>query len=389
MKTTTKTNLHEIKQKLPKAKKEEYQQNNWLFQFQKGGIAPSDELDMLQDNLLLNAIPDVVYNENYAKILNPENDFCLEILPKDSLLLSNFKFRINAYLDLTKNLQKYEEVNNITIFPKEVKVKYSEEWQQKNSNKQTNVEIKTIQQISDVFFSTPYKGTIKKYSILSDIQKNHSYLKDLLSVSYQFNIQKEQLQFPYAEKTNDEIPLENLTEKNQIKWANMINLWEDELGDTGYTSSEFRFRVMGDCFFGLLRHYLRVDDVIIRIYDTRYYHDFTWNYILREFQVREDTYKNIKSKGFEFTPQWNLDQGNFYYLQFVFFLFQDNLMLFTNFWMLFQLKERKFILNDIYLFLFIYYLNYMEVFFSIDIYFLKKKTFVLFYFFYLVNQNIQ
>jgi len=47
---------------------------------------------------------------------------------------------------------------------------------------------------------------------------------------------------------------------------------------------------MGDCWFALLRHYLRVDDVLIRIYDTRYYHEFGKNYILREFQVREDTY---------------------------------------------------------------------------------------------------
>lgn len=54
----------------------------------------------------------------------------------------------------------------------------------------------------------------------------------------------------------------------------MVHLWEDELGDNGDTTSEFRFRVMGDCFFGLLRHYLRLDDVMIRIYDTRIYHDF-------------------------------------------------------------------------------------------------------------------
>jgi len=47
--------------------------------------------------------------------------------------------------------------------------------------------------------------------------------------------------------------------------------------------SEFRFRVMNDCFFGLLRHYLRVDEVLIRVYDTRIYHEFDKNYILREF----------------------------------------------------------------------------------------------------------
>jgi type 2A phosphatase activator TIP41 len=89
-----------------------------------------------------------------------------------------------------------------------------------------------------------------------------------------------------------------LTENNPIIWHSFIELWEDELGDNGLTSSDFRFRVMEDCFFGLIRHYLRVDEVIIRIYDTRIYHDFKWNYILREFTVREDTWENIAKAGF-------------------------------------------------------------------------------------------
>ena len=47
---------------------------------------------------------------------------------------------------------------------------------------------------------------------------------------------------------------------------------------------------MEDCFFCLIRHYLRVDDVMIRIYDTRIFHDYDTNYILREFNAKEDTY---------------------------------------------------------------------------------------------------
>jgi len=70
----------------------------------------------------------------------------------------------------------------------------------------------------------------------------------------------------------------------------MIDLWEDELDDNGETKSEFRFRTMNDCFFGLIRFYLRLDDVIIRIYDTRIYHDYSKNYILREFSIKEDKY---------------------------------------------------------------------------------------------------
>jgi len=62
---------------------------------------------------------------------------------------------------------------------------------------------------------------------------------------------------------------------------------------------------MKDFFYGLLRYYLRINEVIIRIYDTRIYHSFDTNYIHREFIVFfnvylfkelevKDSYKNIK-----------------------------------------------------------------------------------------------
>lgn len=45
---------------------------------------------------------------------------------------------------------------------------------------------------------------------------------------------------------------------------------------------------MGDCFFGLIRSYLRIDDVLIRLLDTRIYHDFKTDFILRDFTHREE-----------------------------------------------------------------------------------------------------
>jgi len=63
---------------------------------------------------------------------------------------------------------------------------------------------------------------------------------------------------------------------------------------------------MGNCFLGLLRNYLRVDNVICRIIDTRIFHSFGENYILRDFQVKENTYDQIKAKGFVFTSDFSL-----------------------------------------------------------------------------------
>ncbi len=63
---------------------------------------------------------------------------------------------------------------------------------------------------------------------------------------------------------------------------------------------------MKDCFFGLLRSYLRVDNVLVRIIDTRLFHSFGDNYIFREFQVKENSYDDLYNKGFKVTSEWSL-----------------------------------------------------------------------------------
>lgn len=47
-------------------------------------------------------------------------------------------------------------------------------------------------------------------------------------------------------------------------------------------------------FFVLLRFYLRVDDVLIRINDTRLYYEKDNQYILREYTSKESKAKDLK-----------------------------------------------------------------------------------------------
>ncbi len=53
-------------------------------------------------------------------------------------------------------------------------------------------------------------------------------------------------------------------------------------------------RAMPSGFFVLLRYYLRVDDVLIRINDTRLYYEKEKDYILREYTSRESKAKDLK-----------------------------------------------------------------------------------------------
>lgn len=50
---------------------------------------------------------------------------------------------------------------------------------------------------------------------------------------------------------------------------------------------------MPTSFFVLLRYFLRVDGVMVRVNDTRYFHDFTKDYVLREYTNRESGIKQL------------------------------------------------------------------------------------------------
>lgn len=51
---------------------------------------------------------------------------------------------------------------------------------------------------------------------------------------------------------------------------------------------------MPSSFFILLRYFLRVDNVLIKINDTRLYHEFENNYIIREYTSRESKVDELK-----------------------------------------------------------------------------------------------
>jgi type 2A phosphatase activator TIP41 len=83
--------------------------------------------------------------------------------------------------------------------------------------------------------------------------------------------------------STSEIPVARLGRENPILHWGEIYLYEDDLGDQGYCACTLRFRVMHDCFYVLHRYYLRVDEVLVRVMDTRLFHSYDTNFIIREF----------------------------------------------------------------------------------------------------------
>ena len=102
------------------------------------------------------------------------------------------------------------------------------------------------------------------------------------------------------------IPFDMLGPENPIIHFGEVYQFESDLEDCGYTMSKIRFRVMDNCFYILLRYYLRVDGVRVRCFDTRIFHEFGQDFVHREFQYRESNYDELRANGFEFEPDWML-----------------------------------------------------------------------------------
>jgi type 2A phosphatase activator TIP41 len=52
---------------------------------------------------------------------------------------------------------------------------------------------------------------------------------------------------------------------------------------------------MQGCFFVLARFFLRIDGVLLRIHDTRYYHAFNTDVIVRERSTREAEFTQLSA----------------------------------------------------------------------------------------------
>ncbi|XP_018307473.1 TIP41-like protein [Mycetomoellerius zeteki] len=96
------------------------------------------------------------------------------------------------------------------------------------------------------------------------------------------------------EETNERIDIDKLRQRDKIMFYHDLTLFEDELHDNGIAVSSVKIRVMPASFFILLRYFLRIDNVMLRINDTRIYHEFGKNYLLREFTSREAKVQDIR-----------------------------------------------------------------------------------------------
>lgn len=104
------------------------------------------------------------------------------------------------------------------------------------------------------------------------------------------------------EECDEQIDLTALSTKEPILFYDEVILYEDELADNGVSLLTVKVRVMPSCWFLLLRFWLRVDGVLMRLRDTRIYCSFSEAkpVVLRESCWREATMQSLSLKNVSF-----------------------------------------------------------------------------------------
>ena len=99
---------------------------------------------------------------------------------------------------------------------------------------------------------------------------------------------------PRFEKTTTSIPIELLKRPDPILFFDNVILYEDELADNGVSMLSCKVRVMPERLLLLSRFFMRLDNVIFRLRDTRIYIDFDSREVIREYQSKECDYATIR-----------------------------------------------------------------------------------------------
>lgn len=219
--------------------------NDWSIYTFKGPILLLNELDELNEKRFDFPLPEMIFGNNCVRIISDKTGDKIEF----------------STLDALDSLEPHSDF----------KVSYHKEW--------LSTRPKAESTISECTENAPEMESVKPY----DWTYSTNY-KGTVTGNCQFV------------PTEKKIPIEKLLRPDPILFYDEAILFEDELGDNGIAMLSTKIRVMHSCLLLLCRFFLRVDDVVFRIRDTRVFVDFETNEVLREYKTQQASYEFLASK---------------------------------------------------------------------------------------------
>lgn len=145
---------------------------------------------------------------------------------------------------------------------KRLKVAYSKEW---HKSREDSHDIKEVVKPFDWSYTTNYAGTLSSNG-------------------------------PAFSQSSIPIPIELLKRPDPINFFDEVVLYEDELADNGIAMLSCKVRVMPSRLLLLQRFFMRLDNVLVRIRDTRIYVDLDSSEVIREYVAKEEEYETLRQR---------------------------------------------------------------------------------------------
>ncbi|CEO98430.1 unnamed protein product (mitochondrion) [Plasmodiophora brassicae] len=207
---------------------------DWRFSSRKSHIARADQMEAIAQATGVTSLPEMVYADNFLRI---------EHVPSGATIAFEAAPAIAACAKSTHD---------------RVQVAVAEQWASASAARP--------EASCDWTFSSDYSGTTAPA-------------------------------WPWVDNPGFAIDTQMLTRPDPIQWYDDVVLFEDELHDHGVSVLSVRVRVMPQCFLVLMRHWLRIDGVMMRVQDTRVFHDIGKPVICREVKLSEATFHDLQSRG--------------------------------------------------------------------------------------------
>jgi len=232
----------------------------WVVRSFVTSIVPSCVVEQWTEELDVPSLPEMVFGNSFLDLLHLE---------------SNLQLRFTTY-------EALKAWRNAPWFHTAHQVACANEWSSSRDHPEDLLEART----HDWTFTTPYIGTIN--------MPGKENLESLL------------------QPTNEKIDVELLKRPDPILYFADVMLYEDELADNGTAMLSVKVRMMPTCLYILLRFWLRIDNVLFRIKDTRIFQKFGTNSLIIETSHREETFESLqKRRALPLDPRKYTDQNLF------------------------------------------------------------------------------
>ncbi|KAI1374555.1 TIP41-domain-containing protein [Hypoxylon crocopeplum] len=257
-----------------------HRQGNFVISSRKLPISKSGPIDAMEQALGI-PVPEMIFGDNLVAVRHGPSGWGVEFNAYDAL---------DAVDKTDKNM---------------LQVAYAKSWSA--SREQTSAGIKDVVKPYDWSYSTTYRGTVVSSppppfppppsgptpATTTTTTTEDADESSKVQEEDEVNNGEKKLEFT---PTNKPIPIELLKRRDPILFFDDVMLYESELDDNGISVLSVKVRVHERRMLLLARLFMRLDNVLVRVRDTRVYVDFAAEEVTREYTAREMGFEDVKRK---------------------------------------------------------------------------------------------